>query len=441
MATKYDLPQTSDYINKYLRYQELYLKANKTQAEIDEMNSLFNDLSAYLITASDFNNKVEKTGDTVTDLQFNDANTKLLEGASNAVRIQTNSGYVDVGPQNTSYAHIYTDRAQFYVNKDILVNGNKVWHAGNDGPGSGLDADYIWDISGAKIKQALSLLGLLATIDGNATFSSNASLDAPVKLYNNLTINSGVTVTVPYSPTFILVKNTLTLNGNIVISGTNGSDSSYGGEGGRGGGVLIVIARTIIGTGALLANGGNGGNGLPYSGSGDTRACSVSSSLIMGSTITQTGLGPKVKLALANPFIFQSGDCAAMGGRGSYDGHSSYYYGEGGNGAGGAYGSGGSGGTDDNATYGMSGGGGGGGGGIIMLYSASPVPSITLQAKGGNGGNGASNGGGGGGGGGGFIAITAPGSSATISVAGGAGGSGYTSGSSGTAGLSVFCAI
>lgn len=93
---------------------------------------------------------VAKTGDTMTGaLQFNDSNTKLLEGSSNAVRVQTNSGYIDIGPQNTSYGHIYTDRASFYFNKDLLVNGNKVWHAGNDGAGSGLDADKIdgFDIS------------------------------------------------------------------------------------------------------------------------------------------------------------------------------------------------------------------------------------------------------------------------------------------------------
>lgn len=76
-------------------------------------------------------------------ISINDANTKLLEGSSNAARVQTNNGYVDIGPQNTSYAHIYTDRAQFYMNKDILVNGYKVWHSGNDGAGSGLDADTV----------------------------------------------------------------------------------------------------------------------------------------------------------------------------------------------------------------------------------------------------------------------------------------------------------
>ncbi|MBO8169361.1 MAG: hypothetical protein H0Z35_09290 [Thermoanaerobacteraceae bacterium] len=88
---------------------------------------------------------VNKAGDTMTgSLQFNDANTKILEGTNNAVRAQTNSGYIDIGPQNTNYCHIYTDRPAFYFNKTgLYASGNKIWHAGNDGSGSGLDADKV----------------------------------------------------------------------------------------------------------------------------------------------------------------------------------------------------------------------------------------------------------------------------------------------------------
>ena len=39
------------------------------------------------------------------------------------LRHQTNDGYIDFGPANSSFAHIYTDRPSFYLNKDILVNG------------------------------------------------------------------------------------------------------------------------------------------------------------------------------------------------------------------------------------------------------------------------------------------------------------------------------
>jgi hypothetical protein len=58
-------------------------------------------------------------------------------------RNQTPYGYIDLGPANTSYAHIYTDRPEFYLNKEVKINGNQVWNAGNDGSGSGLDADTV----------------------------------------------------------------------------------------------------------------------------------------------------------------------------------------------------------------------------------------------------------------------------------------------------------
>jgi len=100
---------------------------------------------------------------TAPGYQINDANTKISEGSNNSVRIQTNSGYVDIGPQNTGWAHFNTDRPEFYFSKPVeaegmlkiyntgtyltgtegKIAGNKVWHAGNDGSGSGLDADLL----------------------------------------------------------------------------------------------------------------------------------------------------------------------------------------------------------------------------------------------------------------------------------------------------------
>lgn len=56
---------------------------------------------------------------------------------------QNSNGYIALGPFNGSVAHIYTDRPSFYFNKDLYVNDAKVWHAGNDGSDSGLDADLL----------------------------------------------------------------------------------------------------------------------------------------------------------------------------------------------------------------------------------------------------------------------------------------------------------
>ena len=59
-------------------------------------------------------------------------------------RNKTDHGYIELGPANTSWAHIYTDRPGFYFNKTTFqLLGNQVWHEGNDGSGSGLDADKL----------------------------------------------------------------------------------------------------------------------------------------------------------------------------------------------------------------------------------------------------------------------------------------------------------
>ncbi len=50
--------------------------------------------------------------------------TVISEGNNNAVRIKTNYGFVEIGPQNTGYAHFQTDRSKFYFNKDIYVDGD-----------------------------------------------------------------------------------------------------------------------------------------------------------------------------------------------------------------------------------------------------------------------------------------------------------------------------
>ena len=103
----------------------------------------------------DFSHKINVSGtSTFAGIRVNNSNTALSQGAGNSLRIQTNSGYVDVGPKNTSWAHFDTDRGKFYFGQDVHVNGQlyfydagtnntPYWHAGNDGASSGLDADLL----------------------------------------------------------------------------------------------------------------------------------------------------------------------------------------------------------------------------------------------------------------------------------------------------------
>lgn len=66
---------------------------------------------------------VSITGDVTTaSVYLNDTSTRIEEGSGNAVRVQTSSGYVDIGSQNTSWAHINTDRPAFYFSKGLTVN-------------------------------------------------------------------------------------------------------------------------------------------------------------------------------------------------------------------------------------------------------------------------------------------------------------------------------
>jgi hypothetical protein len=92
--------------------------------------------------------------DNVSEIRIVDTNTKLSEGAGNAVRITTNQGWVDIGAQNTTWCHFQTDRGKFYFQQPVHFDGQiynydgggtaqPYWHAGNDGAGSGLDADLL----------------------------------------------------------------------------------------------------------------------------------------------------------------------------------------------------------------------------------------------------------------------------------------------------------
>jgi len=79
-------------------------------------------------------------------IDINDVNTRIEKGNGNSVRLRTNSGFIDVGAQNTSFAHIYTDRPAFYMDKGLyagsgntLLNvstGNSFVNGGNFGIGT-----------------------------------------------------------------------------------------------------------------------------------------------------------------------------------------------------------------------------------------------------------------------------------------------------------------
>jgi hypothetical protein len=55
------------------------------------------------------------------------------------LKVGTTSGYIQFGPANTSWAHIYTDRPAFYFNKELYVSGKRVWRAQDNANFSKID--------------------------------------------------------------------------------------------------------------------------------------------------------------------------------------------------------------------------------------------------------------------------------------------------------------
>ena len=64
--------------------------------------------------------KLDVNGNIIADsLYLVDTNTRLHEGGGNTLRITNDSGYVDIGPMNSAYCHIYTDRGGFFLDSSI----------------------------------------------------------------------------------------------------------------------------------------------------------------------------------------------------------------------------------------------------------------------------------------------------------------------------------
>lgn len=106
-------------------------------------------------------------GGTSVALNINDSNTKILEGTGNSVRVQTNYGYVDVGPQNTSWSHFQTDRPSFYFNKYLRAEGSIGVYGGT----AYMDATYIYG-DGSNLTNLPAATGI--SYNGNVVIESTS---------------------------------------------------------------------------------------------------------------------------------------------------------------------------------------------------------------------------------------------------------------------------
>ena len=99
------------------------------------------------------------------------ANILTMQGDNTLKHTNTN-GYIQFGPANTAYAHIQSDRPQFYFNKKLIVD---------EGIVSSYDEDLV-------LKRASSTTNQLTIGTSAATFAGNLVVSG------NLTIN-GTTIT------------------------------------------------------------------------------------------------------------------------------------------------------------------------------------------------------------------------------------------------------
>ena len=60
---------------------------------------------------------------TTPSVYLNSTNTRLTQGDGNGLRVTTNFGWINIGPQNTSHCHITTDRSNFWFSKEVVVDG------------------------------------------------------------------------------------------------------------------------------------------------------------------------------------------------------------------------------------------------------------------------------------------------------------------------------
>ena len=133
------------------------------------------------LTASDVGAASSSHTHTWADISGETANSVNGWGG---LRHQTNDGYIDFGPANTSHAHIYTDRPNFYLNKPLTVNGDSIINQTDIRAGRFYDNDntsYYGDFAGNSrynTAQGDYLgLGVAAFTSGSYRLNMGGSID------------------------------------------------------------------------------------------------------------------------------------------------------------------------------------------------------------------------------------------------------------------------
>jgi len=160
--------------------------------------------------ASSYNYFLRAGNDTysTTAVHFVNGSTRTADHGANAYVIRNDNGTFVLGRTSQS--------TKIYGSGDLTYNDNEVWHAGNDGPGSGLDADTLDGInSGSFLRSDANDVFTAGTL---AISGSGSSSDLVLGTYSST--NQG-----------ILYLTGSTANKQSVIKTTNGNlhiDSNAG---------------------------------------------------------------------------------------------------------------------------------------------------------------------------------------------------------------------
>ena len=192
---------TRNYVDSKVIDEENRAKSaeKNLQENIDNLN---NDLHTnYLNKTTDEIQNVEANVVFKNGINFVDNNTKLTKGSNNSIKVETNNGSVDIGAQNDVWCHFNTDRDKFYFNKELRVdgilgiyetntyltstdgyiNGSKIWTEGNDGSGSGLDADKLDGLDSSQFVRSDED----TTLNGKVIFNNSVYFKNSIDITNN----------------------------------------------------------------------------------------------------------------------------------------------------------------------------------------------------------------------------------------------------------------
>ena len=108
-------------------------------------------------------------------------------GSSQYLRVQTQYGYLDLGPNNGDYAHFNTDRGSYYFNKGLSISGNIASYSGTTSASFAIyydsaDTNYYCDPNG---QSRLSTLNLGSSPTSGITSGYIAQIRGSMHMTNN----------------------------------------------------------------------------------------------------------------------------------------------------------------------------------------------------------------------------------------------------------------